>query len=196
MLPTVTITPPVLPEPLPQDHQYLNDIFYAHWQSLNNIVIENNEENRDIEDPSKVEGMMRSPNQSEIAAVMPPKVNAAVILGNLQTQVDNGGFIQYVDNGYSDCIEAVRCLYQGAVSNDIENADKILKIVEEFIGIKEAEKDNCDFQNNDDFLDPYGHLDTQFYAIDNLKIMQEMLDKFEDISKNSFMNYAYKEHQD
>ena len=85
-LPTVTIPHPTLPSPLPTDHQELMDVFYEHYQMLASKVRENNASlqegcNEIFVNPS-IEGMLRTPEQREIAAVMPPKVNAAVILGN------------------------------------------------------------------------------------------------------------------
>jgi len=114
-LPTIEITQPELPDPLPTDHQGLMNVFYDHWQALSAKVRESNaalqEGCCDVFVNPNVDGMMRGPRQAEIAAVMPPKVNAAVILGNMHYQIGNGGWAQYDHNGYSQSVDAARALY-------------------------------------------------------------------------------------
>jgi hypothetical protein len=144
-----------------------------------------------------VEGMMRGPRQSEIAAVMPPKVNAAVILGNMHYQIGNGGWAQYDDNGYSQSVDAARALYQGAVDVGIEDADKVVALIDEF---KKRRSDaqpgfgrDYDYESDEDEDDIlYDDLDTRYYAIEGGALMQAMLDRFEDITAYAFLAGAYR----
>lgn len=200
-LPTIEIPQPDLPSPLPTEHQALMNVFYDYWQALSAKVRENNaalcEGCNELWVNPQIEGMLRSPNQAEIAAVMPPKVNAAVILGNMHYQIGNGGWAQYDDNGYSESIDAARALYEGGVSVGVENADKVVAIIDEFRKRKgEADKPGGyygydeDDESQDDG-DIYDDLDTRYYAIDGEPLMQDILDRFEEITSYSFLAGAY-----
>jgi len=201
-LQTIEITQPELPDVLPTEHQKLMDIFYNHWQALSAKVRENNaalqEGCCDTFVNPDVEGMMRSPTQAEIAAVMPPKVNAAVILGNMHYQIGNGGWAQYDGNGYSESIDAARALYEGAVNVGIESADKVLELIDEFKKRKgEADPKNgqrwLEAEDEDlDEYDIYDDLDNRYYALPGEGIMQVILDRFEDVTGYAFMSGAYK----
>lgn len=200
-LPTIEIPNPTLPDVLPTDHQELMNLFYSHWQALSDEVRKNNSALQegccDVFVNPNVEGMMRGPNQSEIAAVMPPKVNAAVILGNMHYQIGNGGWSQYDGNGYSDSVDAARALYEGAANVGIENADKVVKLIDEF---KKRRSDGepsfgIDYDSDDDTddnFDIYDDLDTSYYEIEGESLMQAMLDRFEEITAYSFMAGAYR----
>lgn len=198
-LQTIEITQPELPDVLPTEHQKLMDIFYNHWQALSAKVRENNaalqEGCCDTFVNPEVEGMMRSPTQAEIAAVMPPKVNAAVILGNMHYQIGNGGWAQYDGNGYSDSVDAARALYEGAANVGIENADKVIELIDQFKKRKgESEQPGGYYGDDDEYDDDgdiYDDLDTRYYDIEGEKLMQEMLDRFEEITAYSFMAGAY-----
>ena len=199
-LPTIEITQPELPAVLPTEHQKLMDVFYNHWQALSAKVRENNaalqEGCCDTFVNPNVKGMMRGPHQSEIAAVMPPKVNAAVILGNMHYQIGNGGWAQYDDNGYSDSVDAARSLYEGAVNVGIEGADKVLELIDEFKQRK-ADASRSDGYYGDEYDDEdegdiYDDLDTRYYALEGEKLMQTILDRFDDVTSYAFMAGAYR----
>jgi len=199
-LPTIDITQPTLPAVLPTDHQELMNLFYNHWQTLSAKVRENNaalqEGCCDTFVNPNIEGMMRGPSQAEIAAVMPPKVNAAVILGNMHYQIGNGGWAQYEGNGYSSSVDAARALYEGAVNVGIEGAEKVVALIDEFKKRKgDASRSGGyygDEYDDEDEGDIYDDLDTRYYAIEGSALMQAMLDRFEDITAYSFMTGAYR----
>jgi hypothetical protein len=198
--PTVEITKPEITYPLPTDHQALMDIFYNHWNKHSLQVRENNKKinpNADEIFVSREEGMMRSPTQDEIASVMPPKVVAAVILGNMHYQVGNGGWLQYDDNGYSAAIGGVQKLFEGAVKVGIENADKILQIIIEFRQRKENIENDVSnrwssrfYEEEDDDeenFENYEDLCNRYYEIEGDVVCQAILDRFDEVVGYSFM---------
>ena len=199
-LPTIEITQPELPATLPTEHQKLMNLFYGHWQTLSAEVRKNNADLQegccDVFVNPNVEGMLRGPSQSEIAAVMPAKVNAAVILGNMHYQIGNGGWAQYDGNGYSESVDAARALYEGAAKVGIENADRVVELIDEFKKRKgESEQPGGyygDDDDNDGDGDIYDDLDTRYYDIEGEPLMQAMLDRFEEITAYSFMAGAYR----
>lgn len=199
-LPTIEIPNPTLPDVLPTDHQELMNLFYGHWKPLSEQVRKNNaalqEGCCDMFVNPNVEGMMRGPNQSEIAAVMPPKVNAAVILGNMHYQICNGGWAQYDGNGYSDSVDAARALYEGAANVGIQNADKVVELIDEFKKRKGESEQPGGYYGDEDDEDGdgaiYDDLDTRYYEIEGEPLMQAILDRFEEITAYSFMAGAYR----
>jgi hypothetical protein len=213
---TIAIPAPTLPNPLPTDHQALMDHFYTTWQDLAAKV---REHNRAVQERAKTDGVdvssapfdvdmdkydfLREPRQAEIAAVMPHKVNAAVILGNTNYQIGNGGFSQLHDNGYTASLGAVITLYKGAADLGIADADKVLAILEEFAKRLEADEKSSApafgyaFGSGEDeeeeLRDSFDDLDTRYYAIENIEpMMQAILDRFEEVAMGAFMAGAYR----
>ncbi len=192
--PTVEITTPALPEVLPTDHQDLMNLFYNHWQALSAEVTAHNDAQTDRSGAA----FMRDPNQGEIASVFPTKVNMAVILGNHHYQVGNGGWMQWDDNGYSASVDALYNLYEAAEKAGIEDAGKVVDMINEFRVIKSDEqsyRDNCSAEEEVDHEfqgSPYDNLDTRYYAIDGQKLMQEMLDQFDTLIGNVMLAGAYR----
>jgi len=215
-LTTVPLTQPTLPSPLPNDHQALMNLFYDYWKQMSAQVTQNNDKVRKAAEDAGVDithfpfdvdtdtyVFMRDPRQAEIADVMPPKVNAAVVLGNFNYQVNNGGFSQYLDNGYAASVEAVIALFKGAADLGIADAAEVLAIVQEFSDRSESERaptrgsyrGYCDDDEDDgDFHgDPYGDLCTRYYAIEGHEpLMQAILDRFDEVVAGAFMAGAYK----
>lgn len=190
---TIDIGTPTLASPLPTSHDALMQCFYEHWQNLCAKVLEINRANAEKEDAEHI----REPNQAEIAAVFPPKVNAAVLLGNFNYQVENGGFSQYEGNFYSESVNAVRVLFDGAQGVGIANAADVLAVIDDFIKRSAANADSSrrSHNDNDDELgfDSYGDLDERYYAIENMEqTMQQMLDRFDEVVAGSFMAHAYR----
>ena len=153
---------PVLGE-LPTDHQELMNIFYDHWQAENARVA-----------PHVF-------NQIECGRVMPEKVNVAVCLGNMNSQVGNGGFTQYHGNGYDGPAELIRELYEAAARLGIENADRAAAIVEEFMKIRDDREKDEPEDWDEDHDDPYDHLDTRFYDFSMEALNQAVLDRLEEL---------------
>lgn len=214
-LATIAIPQPTLTFPLPNDQQALMTLFYDHWQALSAQV---REHNQTVSAKAKADGVeiefgligvdttvydfLREPRQAEIAAVFPPKVNAAVILGNHNYQVGNGGWLQYHDNGYSASVEALRALYQGAADVGIADADKVLALIDQFMQrLKDDQApraplryfdEDGDGEMEDDSFDNFDDLNSPFYAIDTEALMQAMMDRFDEVVAGSFMAGAYK----
>lgn len=206
-LSTIEITAPVLPTVLPTDQQALMNLFYNHWQALSKQVSDNNaalsQNCSDVSVNYSIPGMLRAPLQSEIAAVMPPKVNAAVILGNFNYQTTNGGFGQYDDNGYSASVDALRTLYKGAYVVGIEGAGEVFEMIEEFIQRKaddnaprdmlvERDDDGNEVEYEDDSFDNFDDLNKRYYAKDREPLMQEILNQFYEVTAAGFMAGAFR----
>lgn len=218
-IPTIELAKPTISYPLPNDHQTLMDLFYGYWQAA---AAQTREHNEAVSKQAKADGVevsygligvdtdkyafRREPRQAEIAALFPPKVNAAVILGNMNGQIENGGWSQYRDNGYSASIEAALTLYKGAADAGIEKADLVVAMIEEFIQ-RSSDDDSMmreydgrsrryfsdDEEQEEPELDRLDDLCTRYYAIeDRGALMQAMLDRFDEIVAGAFMAGAYK----
>lgn len=204
---TLPIAVPVLPSPLPTNQQSLMNIFYNHWQAHSQMVRDHNksldEDSDEIFVKQGVEGMMRSANQEEIANVMPPIINAAVILGNHNYQIGNGGWSQWDGNGYSASIDMLEGIYSGAVKFGIEGADEVLEMIQTFRKRKDDEESgsrysrhNCfndddDFDEDDDGMETED-LDARFYEKDREPMMQQILDNFQEIAGMALMQGKYR----
>lgn len=206
---TVEITAPDLPSPLPTDHQALMDVFYGTWSALTAKVRDNNaalaEGCNDVYIMPGIPGMMRSPTQDEIAAVMPAKVNAAVMLGNYNYQVGNGGHSQHAGNNYASALPALIQLMTGATALGIPQAAESLAILEEYAARLDAVDklshpmghfaDNDDDDRTCDDLDDgetYNDLDKRYYALDGEKLCQDVLDRFEECVLRNFGAAAFR----
>lgn len=77
-----------LPATLPTEWEALMGLFYDEWRAQTDQMAAKPEEER------------TRFAQADIAALMPAKVNIAVMLGNMNYQVHNGGWAQWSDNGY------------------------------------------------------------------------------------------------
>lgn len=73
----------------------------------------------------------------------------AVFIGNLNYQVENGGFLQWHGNGYSKCTNDIIRILQ-----TVGNCDPIIKLVQKASKL---------LRNSDDEPDGLDELDTQFY---------------------------------
>lgn len=159
-----TVEAPVLPMPLPTDHQALMDLFYGHWQASGHHRL-----------------------QSEIAAVMPAKVNVAVMLGNYCYQVCNGGHSQWDGNGYSKALPGLISIFAAADRLGVENAGLVHKLLVEFDDIRSKDEGRWpSFDDDEDQSDDYGHLDSAYYAIDGEALGQAILDDYDRISGSTF----------
>ena len=191
-LPTVAITAPDLPSPLPTLQQSLMDLFYAHWLALTKKVRENNaalcEGCCDVFVNPNVPGMLRPPVLSEVAAVFPEKVYAAVILGNLNYQVENGGIMQWNDNEHSARVEDLRALFRDARTLGVEHAGTMLAILDDFVQRKADDEapresilctgdDGMPCEIDDNSFDDYRDLTARFHELPMLTLMQGMLDR-------------------
>lgn len=210
-LKTIDIPAPTLPEQLPTDHQALMNCFYDHWQALSADV---RTQNVDTLTRAKAAGvdtsnapwgidletymLIREPRQAEIAKVFPPKINAAVIMGNMHYQIGNGGWLQWDDNGYSASLEALITLYSGAKDVGIADADKVLALLKEFRQRKSDDQGprptlfDGDEEYEDDSFDNFDDMCNRYYAIESETLMQAMLDRFDEVVASGFMAGAYK----
>lgn len=163
------------------------DIFYDLWRSLSAKVDENN--------ASRGEGigtadnwpivLLRQPHQEEIAGVMPAKVNAAVMLGNMHYQICNGGWEQWHGNRYSYAAPALLQLLDGAAALGIEHAADVAGMMRIFLqrlnGVDhEFDEDDGNRGRRD------GDLCERYYDLDGEKLCQDILDRFEDCALQNF----------
>jgi len=203
---TLPIAEPALPTPLPTDHQSLMNIFYNHWQAHSAAVRDHNKaidpDSDEIFVRAGAEGMMRSANQEEIAAVMPPIVNAAVVLGNHNYQIGNGGWLQWDGNGYSASIDMLEGIYNGAVKFGIEGAEEVLEMIQAFRKRKEDEDRDSRYGYHNSYSDEdddekedglyTDDLDTQYYAKDREPMIQKILDNFHEIAGMALMQGPFR----
>ena len=102
----------------------------------------------------------------------------AVMFGNFNYQVGNGGLYQWHDNGYS---EDLGSLYDFLDNCDYEKKDKFMQVLDDFsyvkTAIEELDRDN-DWYNDDcqTRLDTLKYYDKDYYSI-------------QDDWKNYFENY-------
>lgn len=129
------------------------DNCYDRWQ----------QHNRDIKDG----GLKWSYN--DFIDQLTPYEKTAVILGNLNYQVENGGFMQWDDNGYSDYYDDI---YDFIESTDFVDKDKLIDLVDEFQSIKDSidKLDSYDDFYTEDCETRYrsmNNLDSRYYDIED-----------------------------
>jgi hypothetical protein len=103
----------------------------------------------------------------------------AVITGNMNYQVENGGWFQWHDNGYSVTIEELISFFEKPEFNnyiEIKKLREILSSVEEQLdwkerGDREIQQVDYDFKDifenalNEEFDKAVDHLDSKYYEI-------------------------------
>ena len=193
---TVQITRPELPDTLPSDHQELMQIFYNHWQKLSLQVRDNNskldEDSNEYFFDGSIEGMLRAPTQGEIAAVMPAKVIAAVMLGNQNYQVLNGGWSQWEGNGFSVNAPKLAEIYDVASDFEIEGARDLHEMTTSFMRIQKEIRDDDD-EEGCGYNNPYDDLDERYYEVDREATMQAILDRFDEIHGRILAKDCYRQ---
>lgn len=130
-------------------------------------------------------------NTAEWMTLLTEQEKKAVVVGNLNYQVENGGFVQWVDNGYYLDSEILKKVL---TDMDTENSKKILKMVEEvlaetnpnakrigFFGsywLSDVENDDVYDEDEDSSFDnmpshsSFNNLDEEYYTL-NEKFMEE-----------------------
>ena len=94
-------------------------------------------------------------------------------------------------------------LYQGAQIVGIDGASEVLEMIEQFIQRKEDDsgpremlidydEDGDEIEYEDDSFDNYDDLDKRYYAKDREPMMQEILDRFEEVTAPAFLSGAYR----
>ncbi len=95
----------------------------------------------------------------------------AVLAGNLNYQVENGGFMQWADNGYISQMDALSIVLEQI---DTETTNKVAHMLRHVADLtQDDEYQRCDGAW-EDFVSGCDHLDTDFY-----KINQQFLDEVE-----------------
>jgi hypothetical protein len=193
---TIPIPTQILPNPLPTDHQALMDCMYTPWQALAAEVRTRNQAAGDA--------ILREPTREEMMRAMPPKVVAAVMMGNHSYQVHNGGWAQYDDNGYSDNVLGLRTVYEGAASIGIEHAQTLVDLIDEFIRRRNGAEGGSaasrfgrlygDDEGMDDVDDRplYDDLDTRLYDLPMEDVMQTVLDRFDEVVGYAFVAGSFR----
>ena len=173
------ITP--IPAPLPTDWQELMNLFYAEWQAQGAAMKERPEEERVYVD------------QAAIAAIMPAKINMAVMLGNMNYQVHNGGWAQWIDNRYyvagptiAQYLQRAMDLGQTALKPIIEALDEANKVARETDGGRDYGNDTGD--EDDEYYDWDREANTQFWNANPEEELAKALDAFDTI--HGLNNYA------
>lgn len=98
---------------------------------------------------------------NEFIKALPEKQAQAVIIGNLNYQVENGGFSQWASNGYSDQAERLK-MYLRLIAT--ESAKLVHDTIEEF---EEYAEDYCEDDEDDDDFDysTLRKLDNYYYSL-------------------------------
>lgn len=95
----------------------------------------------------------------------------AVVIGNLNYQVENGGFAQWVDNKYSDGIEFLR---EALTAVGTDTAKKVRDMAYQAFNLCEEESryNRYDSEDNDeDYRSPLDELDTRYYELSDQLIV-------------------------
>lgn len=114
---------------------------------------------------------------------------AAVLLGNLNYQVGNGGFAQWWDNGYGqDDIKDLIEYAKRGVAQVIKHYPELLKILEdvqnvgdpkEFAYTETEETDCSECGGYDEWYDAISAYDKPYYVLEGIEgSFQEFLDRF------------------
>ena len=105
----------------------------------------------------------------------------AVVAGNLNYQVGNGGFVQWADNGYIDTADLLL-----EITNEMatETSLEVAALIEQMLEIWE---EYLEYQDDDSWQDMFGQtdsMDTRFYQINDqflveiegyIKLIQEQV---------------------
>lgn len=95
----------------------------------------------------------------------------AVILGNLNYQVENGGFIQWADNEYcnNDSCAGLERIFTRL---NTPSSMKMLSILKKAYNIIESYNEITEEEKYDEYYDRFNTLDWEFYKINN-QVMSE-----------------------
>lgn len=103
-------------------HQHLMNVAYARWQK---------------------DGDLEGKSTSEFHAVLPEDQRKAVLLGNLNYQVGNGGFSQWVGNGCAcDCSEVMEILEEMGTELALK-VHSMLERIRPYLECDGAESSGC-----------------------------------------------------
>jgi len=156
-------------EAMPTDQEQLVNVFYEHWQAQN----------------AKQETTF---TMAEVAAVMPEKILIAVALTKMSGQIFNGGYSQYVENGYAGPAELIAELYEAAANAGVEKASELAAVVRDAEAIRrninqEARREYIDYDDEPESEEnlAYDDVDDRFYALPWQGINQAILDRLDEL---------------
>ena len=89
---------------------------------------------------------------------------AAVLIGNLNYQVENGGFTQWMDNGYGDHAADVARVLARIGTPTARRVDEMVQTVKATWARYEADRRRWADDNDDNYPD-FDALDTEYYSI-------------------------------
>jgi len=92
----------------------------------------------------------------------------AVVIGNLNGQVCNGGFEQWYENGYVDVVSHVRW-FLGAIDTDASK--EALRLLREFLRAYKRYEEKAKRYHSREIYFNGDEFDTPYYAIDNQLIL-------------------------
>jgi len=112
----------------------------------------------------------------------------AVFIGNLNYQVENGGFMQWHDNGYSTCGEDII-----RILTTVGGCDEVIRLVRHALGeIRKYEEENAYIESDFDELaynileEKLSKLDIAFYEV-NTVMLTHVETYLEDLTIKSFL---------
>lgn len=104
-----------------------------------------------------------------------PKSRAAVVFGNLNYQVENGGFYQWFDNSYGK--ESKEFLYfaldkmsKSLIEEESLAAKEMIELLNQVFEIQSDEKESNDF--DEESYGNFEEMDNRFYQINNNWLIQ------------------------
>lgn len=128
-----------------------------NWQALMNVAYDRWHKNE-----WSYEEMLDACTQSE---------REAVLLGNLNYQVNNGGFIQWVDNGYAtriaEVVDVLESVGGSTISNIISMLNRVYPYLNEGFKNKGCAGEyflRMDDEEYEDMIADLDELDSRFYA--------------------------------
>ena len=123
-------------------------------------------------------------NDVPFFSVLTPREKEVVALGNLNYQVENGGFTQWVDNGYCSR-ESTTALFSFLKSLGTVEADKVTKMIRKvckYVNLDAEHKGCLGGYLKDEGYEPtelFDEFTSQFYKINNI-----LLDSAEEFLSN------------
>jgi hypothetical protein len=188
-------------------HQQLMDAAYAFWMGHDNAVRSDSEatlqrlaaelgEDHDEVYQTRRELSGRLWSKETFWAQLGERELIAVLTGNMNYQVENGGWLQWCDNGYVQCAGELESILRESIGTKtaIEVADMVARVAhawEQFQSDKDEtpgiafcccdDEDECDCETEDDiwqaahdeFSSVTEPLDTRFYQI-NEQLMEDV----------------------
>lgn len=115
-------------------------------------------------------------NKRDFYLSLEPKHRAAVVIGNLNYQVENGGFYQWVDNRYAEDSKDFLYFALKEMGKQENIANTVIELLDKVYDINPLDNDDSE----EDYQNPYNIFDDKYYEIneDFMKKTEEWLKNY------------------